>query len=62
MSKVLERDDDESSPAAGWLTTGVLGVGSASLFSDSGHELTTSLLPTFLTSTIHAGAGALGAI
>jgi MFS family permease len=40
----------------------VVGVGSASFFSDAGHELATSLLPTFLTSTLHAGPGALGAI
>lgn len=45
-----------------WLTPGVLGVGSASLLSDTGHELVTSLLPTFLTSTLHSGPGALGAI
>jgi MFS family permease len=37
-------------------------VGAASLFSDTGHELATSLLPTLLTSTLHAGPGALGAI
>lgn len=50
-------------PAGGrWLSSGVLGVGSASLFSDTGHELVTSILPTFLTSTLHAGPGALGAI
>jgi MFS family permease len=40
----------------------VFGVGAASLFSDSGHEMVTSILPTFLTSTLHAGPGALGAI
>jgi MFS family permease len=45
-----------------WLTRGVWGVGGASLFSDAGHELATSLLPTLLTSTLHAGPGALGAI
>ncbi len=45
-----------------WVTPGVLGVGSASLLSDTGHELVTSLLPTFLTSTLHSGPGALGAI
>jgi len=50
-------------PAAGrWLTRGVLGVGSASLFSDAGHEMVTSILPTFLTSTLHSGPAALGAI
>ena len=35
-------EDDRS-----WLTPGVLGVGAASLFSDTGHELVTSILPTF---------------
>jgi MFS family permease len=45
-----------------WLTRGVVGVGAASLCSDAGHELVTSILPTFLTSTLHAGPGALGAI
>jgi MFS family permease len=45
-----------------WLTPGVAGVGGASLFSDAGHELVTSLLPTFVTSTLHAGPAALGAI
>ncbi|MGI8677265.1 MAG: MFS transporter [Jatrophihabitans sp.] len=55
------------SPAAAsaeekWLNRGVLGVGGASLFSDAGHEMATSLLPSFLTSTLHAGPGALGAI
>lgn len=45
-----------------WLTQGVVGVGGASLLSDAGHEMATSLLPTFLTSTLHAGPGALGAI
>jgi MFS family permease len=37
-------------------------VGAASFFSDAGHELATSVLPSFLTSTLHAGPGALGAI
>jgi MFS family permease len=45
-----------------WLTPGVMSIGAASLGSDAGHELTTSLLPTFLTSTLHAGPAALGAI
>lgn len=45
-----------------WLTPGVASVGLASLGSDAGHEMTTSLLPTFLTSTLHAGPAALGAI
>lgn len=45
-----------------WLTAGVLGVGGASLFSDAGHEMVTSILPTFLTATLHSGPAALGAI
>lgn len=45
-----------------WLTPGVVSIGSASFFSDAGHELATSVLPSFLTSTLHAGPGALGAI
>jgi MFS family permease len=49
-------------PWGPWLTPGVAGVGAASLFSDAGHELATSVLPTFLTSTLHAGPAALGAI
>ena len=45
-----------------WLTRGVVSVGAASFGSDAGHEMTTSLLPSFLTSTLHAGPAALGAI
>jgi len=44
------------------LSPGVAGVGAASLFSDAGHEMVTSVLSTFLTSTLHAGPAALGAI
>ena len=49
-------------PPERWLTPGVAGVGAASFFSDAGHEITTALLPSFLTGTLHAGAGALGLI
>ncbi len=53
-------------PAGGeperWLTPGVAAVGVASFGSDAGHEMTTSLLPTFLTSVLHAGPSALGAV
>jgi len=45
-----------------WLNPGVASVGAASLFSDAGHEMATSVLPTFLTSTLHAGPAALGVI
>ncbi len=60
-------DDDAQEPAAGvsperWLTPGVGAVGAASFFSDAGHEMATSMLPTFLTSSLHAGPAALGAI
>ncbi|WP_343599290.1 MFS transporter [Mycobacterium sp.] len=45
-----------------WFTPGVGAVGAASFFSDTGHEVTTSVLPTFLTSTLGASAAALGII
>jgi hypothetical protein len=45
-----------------WLNRGVVSVGTASFFSDAGHEIATSTLPSFLTSTLHAGPGALGVI
>jgi hypothetical protein len=49
-----------AAPKQKWLNKGILGVGAASFFSDAGHELTTSLLPSFLTSVLHAGPAALG--
>lgn len=45
-----------------WLTTGVRDIGLASLLADLGHEVPTSLLPSFLTSTLGAPAAALGLI
>lgn len=45
-----------------WLTPGVGAVGAASFFSDTGHEITTSVLPMFLTGTLGASAAALGVI
>lgn len=51
-----------AAPSTRWLNTGILGIGAASFFSDSGHELVTSLLPSFLSSTLHSGPAALGAI
>lgn len=50
---------DEAPP---WLTRGVGAVGTASFFSDSGHEITTSVLPAFVTGTLEASASALGVI
>jgi len=48
--------------ARGWWSSGVAGIGAASLLSDAGHEIPTSLLPGFLTSTLGAPAAALGLI
>jgi MFS family permease len=49
-------------PQKSWLTPGVGSIGAASLLSDAGHEMTTSVLPSFVTATLHAGPGALGVI
>lgn len=45
-----------------WLTAGVRGIGLASLLSDLGHEVPTSLLPALLTTVLGAPAAALGLI
>jgi MFS family permease len=58
----------EPSPAAdeskhqGWLNRGVASVGLASFFSDSGHEIATAILPSFVVSTLRGSAGTLGLI
>ncbi len=52
-----DADDDRK-----WLTLGVGAVGAASFFSDAGHEVTTSVLPSFLTGTLGASAAALGVV
>jgi MFS family permease len=60
---LTEREDRADRGENGrWLTPGVGGVGAASFFSDTGHEITTAVLPSFLTATLHASAGALGLI
>jgi MFS family permease len=46
--------------ARGWLTPGVRAIGLSSFLSDVGHEIPTSLLPRFLSSTLGAPASALG--
>jgi MFS family permease len=56
------RDRVTGEPNGRWLTPGVGAVGAASFFSDTGHEVTTSVLPTFLTGTLGASAAALGVI
>lgn len=53
---------DEQSETQPRLTRGVSSVGLASFFSDSGHEIATSVLPTFVTVTLRSSAGALGVI
>jgi MFS family permease len=45
-----------------WLTGPVAGIGIASFFSDAGHEIPTSLLPRFVTTTLSASPAALGLI
>ena len=57
-------DEPERPPAETdrWLTSGVRDIGLASFLSDSGHEIPTSLLPSFLTVTLGAPASALGLI
>jgi MFS family permease len=59
-----ERPSAAAEPAAPrrWLTRGVGSIGLASFFSDSGHEIATSVLPTFVTVTLRSSAGALGLI
>jgi hypothetical protein len=42
-----------------WLTRAVGSVGLTSFFSDAGHEVATSVLPSFVTLTLLASAGAL---
>lgn len=49
-------------PARAWFTPGVRGIGLASFFSDLGHEVPTTLLPSFLSSVLGAPAAALGLI
>lgn len=58
----MSEDADTTSAGQPWLTPGVAGIGGASLLSDLGHEVPTSLLPNLLTSTIGAPAAALGLI
>ncbi|MFT4225237.1 MFS transporter [Micropruina sp.] len=45
-----------------WLTPGVASVGAASFFSDAGHEIVTSVLPSFVTGVLGGSAAALGVI
>lgn len=60
----LDTPEHPARPDGGkrWLTPGVAAIGVSSLGSDAGHEMTTSLLPSFLSATLHTGPAALGAI
>jgi len=56
-------DDLAGAPGRfGWLTRGIVGVGGASFLSDSGHEIATAVLPSFITTVLHSTAAALGLI
>lgn len=58
----MNRPRGEGPSPRGWLTRGIASVGLTSFFSDSGHEIATALLPSFLTAVLHASAAALGII
>ncbi len=62
MTATDEQAPVEETRPRRWLTPGVVSVGAASFFSDAGHEITTAVLPSFLTVTLRASAGALGVI
>ncbi len=62
MTATDEQAPVEETRPRRWLTRGVVSVGAASFFSDAGHEITTAVLPSFLTVTLRASAGALGVI
>jgi len=54
--------DETTQAKESWLTRGVGSVGAASFFSDSGHEIATAVLPSFVTTVLHSSASALGLI
>jgi MFS family permease len=64
MSTTESADAHRADGAAphGWLTRGVASVGAASFLSDSGHEIATAILPSFITTVLHSTAAALGVI
>lgn len=59
---IVKREDAAPGGREPWLTAGVGSVAATSFLSDAGHEMATALLPGLLTSTLHAGPGALGVI
>src|SRR6266496_3479522 len=68
MSEQGPATDRTGRPATGgerrppWVSGGVASVGAASFFSDTGHEIATAVLPSFLTSILRGSAGVLGVI
>lgn len=61
-SEIPNPDSQADREQEGWLSAGVVSVAAASFFSDSGHEIATAVLPSFLTSVLHGSAAALGLI
>jgi MFS family permease len=59
---MMRGDERDGAETGRWLTRGVGSVGAASFFSDAGHEVATSVFPSFLTSVLHASPGVLGII
>ncbi len=57
-----DRSGQGTTKRAAWLTPAAGAIGVASFLSDAGHEVPTSLLPSFLTATLGAPAAALGLI
>jgi hypothetical protein len=53
-AQLSEREDEN------WFSPGVVSVGTASFFSDSGHEIASALLPSLV--MLHSSAAALGVI
>ncbi|MDQ3886831.1 MAG: MFS transporter [Actinomycetota bacterium] len=59
---VSDGTESQSRTQRPWLTPGVGGIGTASFLADVGHEVPTSLMASFVTSTLGAPAAALGLI
>ncbi|MGZ8631625.1 MAG: MFS transporter [Actinomycetota bacterium] len=58
----MNTDRGSGTATSTWFNPGVRSIGLASFLSDVGHEIPTSLLPSFLTVTLGAPASALGLI
>jgi MFS family permease len=62
LTKDARSGIEQGPEARRWRSRGVDSVAVASFFSDSGHEVTTSILPSFITVTLRSSAGVLGVI